>query len=111
MFPAMREANALWRAALVCVLAFTFAACGPSSRKGDDTGGDDTPGACPVCSDDKTAVVDCNGNATQCPGDQLCSNGMCMNGCAAAEANQASVGCDYYAVDMDAAQGPPQVRH
>jgi hypothetical protein len=28
--------------------------------------------------------------------------------CADAEANHSSVGCEYYAVDMDAAQGPPQ---
>ena len=30
-----------------------------------------------------------------------------MNACQAAEANHSSVGCDYYAVDMDAAMGPP----
>jgi hypothetical protein len=52
-------------------------------------------------------VIDCNGNATQCAGDQACSGGTCMNACQAAEANHSSVGCDYYAVDMDAASGPP----
>lgn len=31
-----------------------------------------------------------------------------MPACEAAEANNASIGCDYYAVDMDAAMGPPQ---
>ncbi len=30
-----------------------------------------------------------------------------MNACDAADQNHSSVGCDYYAVDMDAAQGPP----
>jgi len=99
----MREPTSVWGAVFVCVLAFS--ACGPSAR--DNTPGDDTPPTCPVCSEDKTAVIDCNGNATQCPGDQACSGGMCMNACAAAEANHSSVGCDYYAVDMDAAQGPP----
>jgi hypothetical protein len=84
------------------------AACGPSARS-DDTpgGGDDTNPTCPRCSDDNTAVIDCQGNATQCPGDQTCSGGMCLNGCQAAELNHSSVGCDYYGVDMDAASGPP----
>lgn len=53
-------------------------------------------------------VESCDGQVKACAPDQLCSNGECMNGCAAAEANHASIGCDYYAVDMDAAQGPPQ---
>jgi hypothetical protein len=99
----MREAYSL----CVAILVLAFTACGPSARKGDDTSGDDAPPVCPRCSEDNTAVIDCNGNATQCAGDQLCSQGMCMNGCAAAEANHSSVGCDYYAVDMDAAMGPP----
>lgn len=99
----MREANSL----CVAIAVLAFSACGPSARNSDDTSGDDTPPVCPRCNEDNTAVVDCDGNATQCPGDQLCSNGMCMNGCAAAEANHSSVGCDYYAVDMDAAMGPP----
>ncbi|MDB4962492.1 MAG: hypothetical protein JWP01_2491 [Myxococcales bacterium] len=84
--------------------------CGPGARSGggDDVGGgDDGPGTCPVCSDDKSAVVDCDGNAVACPLDQQCNAGMCMNACEAAEKNHSSVGCDYYAVDMDAAQGPP----
>ena len=66
------------------------------------------PSTCPVCSEDKSAVIDCDGNATACPLDQACNAGQCMNACAAAEKNHSSVGCDYYAVDMDAAQGPPQ---
>ncbi len=100
---------AVMRRNLLCAwfIAWVFA-CGPGARGGgDDVGGDDAP-TCPRCSDDNTAVIDCNGNATACPGDQQCSAGACMNACAAAEANHSSVGCDYYAVDMDAAQGPPQ---
>jgi len=85
-------------------------ACGPGGRHGGPNGGGDdgTTQTCPRCSDDNSAVVDCDGNATECPPDQLCSAGMCMNGCQAAEDNHASIGCDYYAVDMDAASGPPQ---
>ena len=85
-----------------------FAACGPGGRNGGNNNGDDDGATCPRCSDDKTAVIGCDGNAKACAPDQLCSNGECMNGCAAAENNHASVGCDYYAVDMDAASGPPQ---
>ncbi|HSN27120.1 MAG TPA: IgGFc-binding protein, partial [Kofleriaceae bacterium] len=85
-------------------------ACGPGGRHGGPggNGGDGAPQTCPRCSSDNSAVVDCDGNATACPPDQLCSAGMCMNGCQAAEDNHASIGCDYYAVDMDAAEGPPQ---
>jgi hypothetical protein len=91
--------------ALVLVL---LAACGPDGRNGGNNGGDDDGNTCPRCSDDKTGIVSCDGNVKACAPDQLCSNGECMNGCAAAENNHASVGCDYYAVDMDAASGPPQ---
>ncbi len=92
-------------------LAIFFFACGPNARNGGGGGGDDMgsgSGICPVCSDDNSAVVDCDGNATVCPLDQACSNGACMNGCASAEANHSSVGCDYYAIDMDGAEGPPK---
>lgn len=83
--------------------------CGPGSRKDPGTGGgDDTSPTCPVCSDDKSAVVDCEGNAVACPLDQACNAGACMNACEAAEKNHSSVGCDYMAVDMDAADGPPR---
>jgi hypothetical protein len=85
-----------------------IAACGPADRNGGNGGDDDGGDTCPRCTDDKTGVLSCDGKVQACAPDQLCSNGECMNGCAAAEANHASVGCDYYAVDMDAAQGPPQ---
>jgi hypothetical protein len=94
---------------MMCVLA----ACGPNARHGgggddDGSGGDGGTKICPVCTEDKSGVVDCEGNISTCPDQMACSNGACMNACAAAEANHESVGCDYYAVDMDAAQGPPQ---
>ncbi len=96
---------------LTFLLAVMFAvACGPGNRNGSG-GGDDTGGGgetCPRCTDDNSGTIDCDGNVHACAPDQSCSLGECMNGCAAAEANHASIGCEYYAVDMDAASGPPQ---
>ena len=89
-----------------------LAACGPSRRPGDNGGGSNGSGGsgmptCPVCTADGMGVTDCNGNTTMCADGMGCSNGVCANACDAAEANHESVGCDYYAVDMDAASGPP----
>jgi hypothetical protein len=89
---------------LACVL---LVACGPGGRDNGDDDGSGGGSSCPVCSEDKMSVVDCNGKVTACPPDSGCSNGMCMPACEAAEQNHASIGCDYYAVDMDAAMGPP----
>ncbi|MEO8699859.1 MAG: IgGFc-binding protein [Kofleriaceae bacterium] len=94
------------RPIVVAVLA-VLAACGPNARE-DGSGDDDGTGTCPVCSADNTAVVDCDGNQQPCPLDQLCSAGGCQEACAAADANHSSVGCDYYGVDMDGAEGPPK---
>ena len=93
--------------AFAIVVAICVAACG-APKRGDGSGGDDDGSTCPRCSADKAAVIDCDGNVSACPSDQTCGDGICQNGCAAAEANHESVGCDYYAVDMDAASGPPQ---
>src|SRR5262245_41010171 len=97
---------------LSCVV---LVACGPGGRHGgaDD---DDDGQTCPRCSEDKQSIIDCNGNAKACPDDALCapveglesSGVMCQPACEAADNNHASVGCDYYAVDMDGASGPPQ---
>jgi len=85
------------------------AACGPSSRNGNGNGDDGgSANVCPSCSPDNSSVIGCDGTATECPMDQGCSMGVCGDACAAAEANHSSVGCNYYAVDMDAASGPPQ---
>jgi hypothetical protein len=94
------------RSLILCALVWM--ACGPSAR--DNGGGDDTPpgGTCPRCSDDNTAVVDCDGNEIACPADQSCAAGSCQPACEAADANHSSIGCDYYAVDMDGAEGPPR---
>ena len=93
------------------LMAMVLGACGPGSRAGngdDDTKTDGSSSTCPRCSDDNTATIDCDGNTRICDSGQLCSNGACANACQAAESNHSSVGCDYYAIDMDAAQGPPQ---
>jgi hypothetical protein len=97
---------------LLTLLIVVFAACGPGPRDGvgddGDDGGDDTGmPTCPRCSADGSSVIDCDGNVIECPVDLACSGGTCQDACAAAEANNSSVGCEYYAVDMDAAQGPP----
>ncbi len=91
--------------ALVLIL---LAACGPDARVSG--GGDDTPGGggCPRCSADNSAVVDCDGVEIACPVDQQCADGACMPACEAADAEHSSIGCDYYAVDMDGAEGPPR---
>lgn len=93
----------------IAILAICAAACGPNKRDGNGGGGDDDDTqTCPRCTPDKSAVIDCDGNTTACSSNETCAEGVCQNGCAAAEANHESVGCDYYAVDMDAATGPPQ---
>ncbi len=81
--------------------------CGPSPRAGDDMGGDDTNECTPTCSADSHAVLDCKGNVlTQCDGTQACdaTTFTCQNACLAAENTGKSVGCDYYATDMDVQQ-------
>ena len=97
-----------WHSILATMAILVAIGCGPGSRAGGGGGDDDPSSTCPRCTDDNTGVVDCNGNVTQCAPDQACSAGECMNSCAAAEKNNSSVGCDYYGVDMDAAEGPPR---
>lgn len=90
------------------LLAF-FIACGPSPRRGDDGSGDGTgdlaDAACGrQCSDDMHAVVDCNGAVIEdCAGSLACdpTTFTCQDACVAAEQNHRSVGCDYYATQME----------
>jgi IgGFc binding protein len=63
--------------------------CGPSSR-GNGNGGDGGNGS-----------NGSNGSNGQCTG------GSCSASCQAADMNHSSVGCEYFAVDMDGASGPP----
>ncbi|HEY3807192.1 MAG TPA: IgGFc-binding protein [Kofleriaceae bacterium] len=67
-------------------------ACAPNRRGGDDNGDDDgSDGSGPG---DMGSDVPCAGNS-------------CSASCAAADMNHSSIGCEYYAVDMDGAEGPP----
>lgn len=57
-----------------------------------------------TCSSDFHSVIDCHGTVVeQCSGMQGCdvSNKICVNACSAAVANKQSVGCEYYATNMD----------
>lgn len=62
-------------------------------------------GACGIqCSADLHAVIDCNGTVVEeCTGHQGCdiSTASCVNACDAAINNKQSVGCEYFATDMD----------
>ena len=95
----------MMRLALLCV-AFVIA-CGPGPRRGDgdDDGSGSPDAACGrQCSADLHAVVDCNGNVLEdCSGGLACdpTTYTCQDACAAAEANHRSVGCDYYATQME----------
>ena len=54
------------------------------------------------CSADLHEVLDCNGNVVQtCNPDQGCNGTGCSEACLAAQQNQSTVGCEYYAVDPD----------
>ena len=96
----------MMRTGILCAL-FLFA-CGPKGRP--DTADDDQPapdsdpGCTMACSDDLHSVVDCHGNVvTECEGATACDGGLftCVDACTAAETNKRSVGCDYYATQMD----------
>jgi len=67
------------------MISLAAIACGPGDRRDGDGNGSGSGSG--------------NGNGSGTPITKTCAD---------AEANHASVGCDYYAVDMDAAQGPPQ---
>ena len=69
-----------------------------------DGGPSDGSTCASACSADFHAVVDCNGTLVkQCTGLEGCdqSSGTCINACQAAIANKQSVGCEYYATNMD----------
>ena len=37
----------------------------------------------------------------ECPLNEGCQSGICVNACDAAAANRSNIGCDYFAVDLD----------
>jgi hypothetical protein len=60
------------------------------------------------CSSDLHAVIDCNNNVVQqCTGTDGCdvATGTCLNACQAAVDNKNSIGCEYYATQMDQLEG------
>jgi hypothetical protein len=77
---------------------------GASQGGGLNLGGMGQGGACGVtCSSDLHHVVDCNGNIIEtCTGLEGCDVTLetCTNACQAAENNRNSIGCRYYATDM-----------
>ncbi len=72
-------------------IAVAIAACAPSRRGGDDDGNGNGDG----------------GNGSGSGSDPPCVGNSCSASCDAASMNHSSIGCDYYAVDMDGASGPP----
>jgi hypothetical protein len=116
--------TAVWACAATDTVAKSTAADGGGATGGvSGTGGGETGGGtggsisvdgssdsggvqCKPCSDDFTQVLDCDGTVKEtCPGSQLCGAGTCMAPCDAASANKSTIGCDYYAVTMDAMSG------
>ncbi|HEY5949831.1 MAG TPA: hypothetical protein VIV40_30255, partial [Kofleriaceae bacterium] len=90
------------------LIAFLIA-CGPGPRHNtgddDDTTQPDSGGGCSrQCSSDLHSVVDCNGGVVEdCSGGLACdpTTYTCQDACAAADANHRSVGCDYFATEME----------
>ncbi|HUS30854.1 MAG TPA: IgGFc-binding protein [Kofleriaceae bacterium] len=91
------------------LVASLLIACGPGARhNGDDDDGPDSATCQNACSVDGHAIVDCHNNVvTQCEGAAACDPATftCADACTAAESNHRSVGCDYYATDMDSLFG------
>ncbi len=62
-----------------------------------------------VCVGNEVHVCDDTGNGSTlqstCAADEICQAGACVNACAAARAEQSTVGCDYYAADLDNGYG------
>lgn len=80
-------------------------ACGPKANSPIDDAPADPDSPCPSsCSEDGRGIVDCHGDAVMaCDAAAQCevSSATCQNGCTAANLNQRSIGCDYYATSMD----------
>ena len=91
---------------IIGVLAGLAVACGPPERgNGDAQNGSGVDATCQwSCSADLHAIVDCHG-VTQmtCEGTSACDpqSFVCTDACASAELNKRSIGCDYYATDME----------
>jgi len=103
-----------WQLGAACTTTDVVARGGPNGGDGGGAGGGGGSGGividgagggpgCKPCSDDFTAVLNCDGSVKEvCPGSELCGAGTCMAPCDAAAVNRSTVGCDYYAVTMSA---------
>ena len=113
----MRTAHGGALGAVALALISLALGCGPAASRDSDAGSDpggshgdgdgdgDGTGTCsPQCSADGRTVLDCNGEVVEhCDGALACDprSTTCVNACQAAENDKRSVGCDYYATDMD----------
>ena len=68
--------------------------CSPANRDGGDDDGNGTDGGT-------------TGSGSGSGPGGTCTGGSCSATCEAANQNHSSIGCEYYAVDMDGASGPP----
>ncbi len=71
----------------------------------DDAGPTGQPPFCPSrCTDDRRGLIEsCNeaGSYVACAPTEECQEDRCVDACKLAEDQKSSVGCDYYAVNMD----------
>jgi hypothetical protein len=117
--PRARASGELGALVVGWMLSLASASCGSAGRGllgfGADGGAGDTgtasardaepsfpgvadAGDCALtCSKDLHQVLGCNGLAVRtCASDQACAGGACIDACKAAEADQSSIGCDYF---------------
>jgi hypothetical protein len=82
---------------------------GGNGQGGIGFGGNGQGAGCGItCSPDLHQVLDCNGIVIEtCSGTNGCdvTTGTCTNACEAARNNKNSVGCEYYATDMESFSG------
>ncbi len=93
--------------AIVSAASVMGAACGDEKPAGGvDALPGDAPDVCPLqCSGDGRSVLDCKGNVTSvCTTQQTCAQNACVDACSAALLTKRSIGCDYYATDMDTSE-------
>jgi len=92
----------------VSALALSVISCGGSGDTGGGGDGDDgicTPGDAYCGGPDGNDVWECNGDGTggkqveDCP--DACSNGACVTACQRAADDPSTVGCEFWAVDLD----------
>lgn len=79
----------------------------------DATTSTSTTGPDPICSPMATECIDDNSfqtcaddglswvGPTDCPAKTLCTGGVCVSPCQQAKDNKSSIGCEYYAIDMN----------